>query len=418
MDKIINQWNRMAKYTIVFIKWIAISVPVGIVCGILGSIFHILLDYVTELRIHHGWLILLLPLGGIVISGTYHWFASKGKMDTNRVFESVQENKNVPFIMVPLIFLSTIITHCLGGSSGREGAALQLGGGMGYHMGKVLRLKHQDLHIIVMAGMCSVFAALFGTPLTAAIFALEVTCVGAFHYLGLLPCIIASFTAFSVAQMLGIEPVRFSAVLFESVSLPLMVKVIALATLCALVSILFCHSIQACERFMANRFRNRYLRTIIGSIVIILLTALVGAQDYNGAGMHIITKAISGQARPEAFLLKILFTAITISAGFKGGEIVPAFFVGSTFGCFMGGILGMDPGFAAAIGFVALFCGVVNCPIASIFLSLEIFDVEGMIFFSVACAVSYLLSGNFGLYRSQEIVFSKLNDEEVHTHAN
>ncbi|MBQ4087624.1 MAG: chloride channel protein [Clostridia bacterium] len=418
LDKVKNQLKISGTYALVFLKWIAISVLVGILGGVIGSVFHIAVDYVTEFRMHHGFMILLLPLGGLAIAGMYHLFASKGKIDTNRVLESVKENGKVPLIMVPLIFLATVITHGLGGSAGREGAALQLGGGIGYNVGKALRLKDKGIRIVVMAGMSSVFAALFGTPLTAAVFSLEVTCVGAFHYLGLLPCVVASLTAFQVSQLFGIPPVRFSGILIEAVSLPLMAKVIVLALLCAVVSMLFCKSIHTCEHLMAKKIPNRYLRAVAGAVVIIFLTILVGSQDYNGAGMNIITYAISGQARPEAFLLKIVFTAITISAGFKGGEIVPAFFIGSTFGCVVGSLLGLDAGFAAAIGFVALFCGAVNCPLASIFLALEVFGAEGLAYFAVVCAVSYLMSGNFGLYHSQEIVFSKLDDEEVHAHTN
>ena len=418
MERIKGQLKISGGYVVMFAKWILISVLVGILGGIIGSVFHIAVDYVTEFRMHHGFMILLLPVGGVAIAGMYHLFASKGHIDTNRVLESVRASGKVPFVMVPLIFLATVITHGLGGSAGREGAARQLGGGIGYNVGKALRLKEKGIRIIVMAGMSSVFAALFGTPMTAAVFSLEVTCVGAFHYLGLLPCVIASLTAFQVSQMFAIPPVRFSGVMIEAISVPLMAKVIVLALLCAVVSMLFCKAIHTCEHAMSKRIPNRYLRAVIGAIVIILLTILVGSQDYNGAGMHIITKAVSGQARPEAFLLKILFTAITISAGFKGGEIVPAFFIGSTFGCLMGSVLGMDVGFAAAIGFVALFCGAVNCPLASIFLSLEVFGAEGLAYFAVVCAVSYLMSGNFGLYHSQEIVFSKLDDEEVHVHTN
>ena len=401
-------------YITVFIKWMMISVMVGALGGTLGSVFHIAIDAVTEFRLNHGIVILFLPLGGLAITGMYHAFASKGKIDTNRVIESVRENGKVPLIMVPLIFLSTIITHGLGGSAGREGAALQLGGGIGYNIGKILKLKEKGSRIIVMAGMSSVFAALFGTPLTAAIFSLEVTCVGTFHYLGLLPCVIAAIIAYSISQMFGITPVRFVGVLFESLSPELAIKVIVLSLFCALVGILFCTTLHKCEYYLAKGVKNRYVRTVIGAVLVILLTMVVGAQDYNGTGMDIVANAISGTAKPEAFLLKILFTSITISAGFKGGEIVPAFFIGSTFGCAVSGLLGINPGFAAAIGFVALFCSVVNCPLASIFLALEVFGTEGILFFAITCAVSYMMSGNYGLYHSQEIVFSKLDDEEVH----
>ncbi len=407
-----SSWN----YIIVFLKWIIISVTVGILGGILGSVFHIAIDVVTEFRHVHPMILLLLPVGGIFIAGMYHLFASKEKIDTNRVIESVRKNSRVPLVMIPLIFIGTVITHGLGGSAGREGAALQLGGGIGYNFGKLIRLKEKDMHIVVMAGMSSVFTALFGTPLTAAVFSLEVTNVGTLHYAGLLPCVIASVTAFHISQMFGIPPVRFLDIPVDSMTVLMLGKVMALAILCALVSILFCTALHKTEQYMSKWFKNRYLRAVVGGAAVVLLTAFVGSQEYNGAGSEIIARAMVGEARPEAFLLKIVFTAITIGAGFKGGEIVPAFFVGSTFGCIMGSLLGISPGFAAAIGFVALFCSVVNCPLASIILSVEVFGAEGILFFAVTCAVSFMLSGRYGLYHSQEIVYSKLDGEEVHVY--
>jgi len=402
--------KRILDYIFTFVKWLVIASVVGIGGGLLGSAFHLSVDYVTELRYEHGWLLFLLPVGGVVICAMYHLFRAKGSIDTNRVLDSVRGGEKVPLVMVPLIFVSTVITHMLGGSAGREGAALQLGGGIGYNFGKLLRLKENDLHIIVMAGMSSVFAALFGTPLTAAVFSLEVVNVGVFHYAGMLPCIIASVIAYSVASALGIAPVRFAGVAFDAFTVPSAFRVIALAVLCALVSILFCVAIKKCEHTMEKLLPNSYVRTIVGATLIVALTLILGTTDYNGAGMNIITDAIGGNAKPEAFLLKIIFTAITISALFKGGEIVPAFFVGSTFGCVAGSLLGLEASFGAAIGFVALFCGVVNCPLASLLLALEVFGGEAMVYFAIVCAVSYMMSGYFGLYKSQKFVYSKLHD--------
>lgn len=410
METLKQNSKRMGEYILTFIKWLLIASVVGIVGGGVGSAFHLSVDYVTELRHDHGWLLFLLPVGGVVICSMYHLFRAKGSIDTNRVLDSVRGGEKVPLVMVPLIFVSTVITHMLGGSAGREGAALQLGGGIGYNFGKLLRLKENDLHIIVMAGMSSVFAALFGTPLTAAVFSLEVVNVGVFHYAGMLPCIIAAVVAFNVASMLGIAPVRFEGIAFDALALPSALRVIALAVLCALVSILFCVAIKKCEHTMEKLLPNPYVRTVVGATLIVVLTLVLGSTDYNGAGMNIITDAIGGNAKPEAFLLKIIFTAITISALFKGGEIVPAFFVGSTFGCVAGALLGLEPSFGAAIGFVALFCGVVNCPLASLLLALEVFGAEAIVYFAIVCAVSYMMSGYFGLYKSQKFVYSKLHD--------
>ena len=187
-----------------------------------------------------------------------------------------------------------------------------------------------------------------------------------------------------------------------------LIKVIILAILCALVSIAFCSAIKFFDKFAEKKFPNAYARAIIGGCAIIVLTFAVRSYDYNGAGMDIISRAMEGVAVPYAFILKIIFTVITISAGFKGGEIVPTFFIGSTFGCIVGGLLGIDPGFGAAIGFVALFCGVVNCPVASIMLALEVFGSGSILIFAIVCGVSYMMSGYYGLYSSQKIMYSKL----------
>ena len=406
--------KNILNYGKMFFKWLLIGIIIGGICGILGSAFHLSIDYVTEFRMENSCILLLLPFGGLIITLLYSLFNKQGKIDTNRVIESKRnDDEKVPLVMAPLIFISTIITHLFGGSAGREGAALQLGGSIGYNVGKLFRLNKKNMHIIVMSGMSGVFAALFGTPLTAAIFSLEVVNVGVFHYAALLPCVISSVVSYEIANMLGISPVHFSGVIFESLSMELVIKVILLSVLFALISILFCFSIKKCEHYSKKFIRNNYIRAFAGGIIIVLLTILLRTYDYNGTGMNVITDAISGNAKPEAFILKIIFTAITISAGFKGGEIVPAFFVGSTFGCVAGSILGIDAGFGAAMGFVALFCGVVNCPIASIFLALEVFGEEGILFFTIVCSVSYMMSGCFGLYKSQKIIYSKLDAELI-----
>ena len=413
MNYLKSKFINLLVYFKILFKWIILGAIIGIAGGLIGSLFHISVDYATELRLEHGWFIFILPIGGLLITAMYMCFHKNGSIDTNLVIESVRSNKNIPIVMVPLIFISTVITHMFGGSAGREGAALQLGGGIGYNFGRLLKLKENEMSVITASGMSSVFAALFGTPLTAAVFSLEVVSVGVFHYAGFLPCVISSITAFGISQMFGIAPVRFDFVTFHDVSTQMVIKVIILAVLCAFVSILFCTAIKKCEKYTKKFIKNKYLRALIGSLIIILLTLAVRTRDYNGAGMEVIERALSGEAKPWAFVLKILFTAITISAGFKGGEIVPAFFVGSTFGCAVGSVLGLDAGFGAAIGFVALFCGVVNCPVASMLLALEVFGAEGMLFFAIACGISYVMSGYSGLYKSQKIVYSKFNDDYI-----
>ncbi len=400
------------QYIKTLLKWLIIAAITGIIGGVIGTAFHKCLDYVTELRMENTYITYLMPIGVIIIIAIYNKFGNKGKLDTNLIINSVRKEEKIPLVLVPVIFIGTTITQLFGGSAGREGAALQIGGGIGYNLGRLLRLNKNDIHIITMAGMSSVFSALFGTPVTAAIFSLEVICVGAFNFTGLLPCVFASASAYYVSRLLGVCA-TFVSVPIGSIE-PLMIAgVIALAICCAVISTLFCLAIKKCEQLAKRWFKNPYLRGIVCSLIVVILTIASGTFDYNGAGMNIVERALHGDARSYDFIMKIIFTAITIAAGFKGGEIVPAFFVGATFGCVMGPLLGLESGFAAAIGMVAVFCGVVNCPVASIFLSIEMFGAEGLVLFGIACAVSYIMSGHSGLYKSQEIIYSKITADSI-----
>ncbi len=408
--------KEIINYPKKLLKWICLAFIVGTVGGVLGSWFHLSIDEVTHLRSENPRIIFLLPLGGLVIALLYRLSAKKGKIDTNRVITAAKSDEKVPFVMIPLIFISTVLTHFFGGSAGREGAALQLGGSIGYNTGRLFKLNKTDMNIIVMAGMSGVFAALFGTPLTASVFAMEVIFSGVFHYSALVACVISAIVASQIALNFGISPVSFD-INFLNMNAELFIKSIILAVLLALVSIVFCVVIKECKYIMKRFIPNSYLRIFSGGILIVLLTLLCQTNDYNGAGMEVIQKAMNGQVRYEAFILKIIFTALTIGAGFKGGEIVPAFFVGSTFGCFAGDILGIDSGFSAALGFIGVFCGVTNCPLSSIILAFEVFGGGSMIAFALVCAVSYMMSGYFGLYGGQKFILSKLDNSEVNINA-
>lgn len=414
MEQLRKYIDHMGPYAAALLKWIVVGGLVGGVGGVVGALFHLGVNYATSVRLAHPWVLYLLPLGGLVIAGLYRLCKLEGK-GTNAVIESVHFGSDVPVLLVPLIFVSTVITHLCGGSAGREGAALQIGGGIGYRTGRLLHLGEKDLPLATLCGMSGVFSALFGTPLTATVFALEVISVGVLYYAGLVPCITAAMTGYLISLLLGVPPTRFT-VAMPALDAWTMLLVLVLAILCALVSILFCRGLHITEHLAARLVKNSYLRAAAGGVVIIALTLLLGTTDYNGAGMDVIQRALNGQANGWAWLLKLLFTAITIGCGFKGGEVVPSFFVGAAFGCWVGTLLGLSPAFAAAIGLVAVFCGAVNCPIASVVLSVEMFGAEGMLYFAMACAISYVLSGYCGLYSSQTILYSKLRAEFINVH--
>ena len=232
--------------------------------------------------------------------------------------------------------------------------------------------------------------------------------MGVFQYSGLIPCLTASICAYGVTRLFSIPATAFT--VSVPALTPLMLgKVTGLAVCFALMAILFCETLHFFHKYVPRLLENVYLRAAAGGVIVIALTFIAGTRDYNGAGMEIIRRAIEeGTALPAAFLWKLLFTAVTISFGFKGGEVVPSFFVGATLGCVLAPLLGADAGFGAALGLVGVFCGAVNCPISSIFLSIELFGAEGLVYFAVVAAVSYLLSGRSGIYSHQRLIYSKL----------
>lgn len=401
------------KFIYEFFRWILIAALIGLIGGIVGAAFNVSVTYANGIRGEHPLLMLLMPVGGIVIVGMYKLCSMFDNHGTDDIIDSVRTDEEIPLRTAPLIFISTVITHLLGGSSGREGAALQVGGSIGYQVGRVFRLDSKDRHLLVMCGMSALFSALFGTPITSTVFAMEVISVGVMYYSGLIPCMMSALTAFGITRMFGIAPIYFDIASVPQMN-PVSVSLTAIvAGLCAGLSVVFCIMLHGTTHVMKEKIPNPYLRIVSGAVIIIAMTYICGSYDYNGAGVDVINRAVSGEARPEAFLLKMIFTAITIGAGFKGGEIVPTFFVGAVFGAVAGNLIGLDAGYGAAVGMVAMFCGMLNCPIASIMLSMEIFGGKGIVLFAVAVAVSYMLSGDYGLYHSQRIVYSKLKAEYI-----
>jgi len=397
-----------------FCAWICAGIAIGGVVGLVGIAFHILLEWAAEFRVEHPALLWLLPLGGIAIVLAYRLAGMEKDRGTNFILVAVRSNEAVTIKTAPLIFFSTVVTHLLGGSAGREGAALQLGGSIASSFGRTWELNEKDERIMTMCGMAAGFSALFGTPLTSVVFAMEVITVGVMHYSAIVPCTIAALVASGMSQAIGIAPTAFSVagipekILFETSS-----EVVLLGIASALISILFCVVMEHVSHGYRKHIPNPMLRAFVGGCIIIALTYLVGCRDYNGAGMDIIVNALNGDAKAEAFLLKILFTALTLGAGFKGGEIVPSFFIGATFGCVAGTLLGMPAGFAASLCMAAVFCGVTNCPLASIILCIELFGFKGTGYYALCCGVSYMLSGYYGLYSEQKIMYSKIQPEFI-----
>ena len=403
----------IGKMLLSFVKWIIIAAVVGAFVGIVGVFFHICVEKATEIRVEMPWLIWLLPIGGAAIVFLYKKTGMEKDRGTNLILDAVRSNEPLNIKTAPLIFVSTVITHLFGGSSGREGAALQIGGSIASYVGTHIKLDEKDQRIITMCGMAAGFSALFGTPVAAVVFAMEVVSVGVMYYSAIVPCIIASAVGAYIASLFDIAPTSFSVIgSIPTIELLTIFKVIVLAVLCAAVSMLFCLTLKKTHK-LYDKIPNKTVAAIVGGLAVAILTFIIGTTDYNGAGMDVIGRAVAGEAEYEAFILKIIFTALTLGAGFKGGEIVPTLFVGATFGNVAGKLLGLGGSLGAGLGMAALFCGVTNCPLTSLILSIELFGTEGLIYYAVACAVSYKLSGYYGLYSAQKIVYSKHRPEFI-----
>ena len=406
-DVIRHKIKHNAHRALVSLKWIIFAIIVGAIVGLCGTAFYFALSLVTVLRTQNTWLIFLLPIGGLGIVAMYRFLHNEKDTGTNLVISAIHSDDELPLRMAPLIFVSTLITHLFGGSAGREGAALQMGGSIGNALGKLFHFDDKDKHVMIMCGMSAAFSALFGTPMAAAILPMEMVSVGVMYYIALVPCVISSLVAHGIAYSFGVSNEMFIIRSIPKFGIMTSIEISVLAILCALVSILFCVLLHKSEDLYKRFFTNPYIRVIAGGCIIIVLTLLVGNQDYNGTGINIIEHCINGTVRPEAFLLKMIFTALTLGAGYKGGEIVPSFFTGAAFGCLFGNLLGFSPTLCTAVGMTAVFCGVTTCPITSLLISFELFGYDGMPYFLLATALSYMLSGYFGLYRSQKIVYSK-----------
>ena len=406
-----NEFQRAAKAAIrVALQWFFLAIPTGLICGLVGTLFHLSVERVTELRADQPWLLFLLPAAGLLITALYKATKCEG-VGTNNVIRAVQSGEPVSILLVPAIFLGTVLTHLCGGSAGREGAALQMGGSIGWNVGTLLQLKDHDRRTATISGMAAFFSALFGTPLTAALFAMMVEDVGLTFTSAFVPAFTSALIAYGCSLAFGIAPTHF-AITAPELTVWNAFLVILLGFACAAVSRLFCGLLHFMEHKVPQLLPNPWLRVFVGGVVVIAFSYLFGVGRYNGAGMGVITAAVEqGEALPWDFLCKIFLTALTLSCGFKGGEVVPSFFVGATFGCVFGPLLGLPAGFAAAVGLVSIFCGATNALIPSILLGFELFSGAGLELIALGCGICYMLSGHHGLYSSQTFVTNKLRSE-------
>lgn len=408
--------TALNKNILYFIRWTAISIVMGTVCGLIGTAFGYGVIYAQRLFKTHSFMLYLMPVVGVLIVLLHQMFHELGNRGTNLILESISSDERIPMATLPCIFISTILSQAVGASAGKEGAALQIGGCIGNYFGDVFHMDERDKKVMIMSGMSGCFGAIFGTPLAAAMFGIEVISIGVAYYAALVPCVFASFIGAQISGALGLHGESFQILHIPEFSLVPALYTVGLGLACALLSVCFCILLHETQHLYKNKIGNVYVRILVAAGLSIALAFIFG-RDYCGAGFNLVEKAVDGESAYLGFLLKMIFTAVALGGGFKGGEIVPTLAVGASFGCTFGLLTGFEPSLCAAAGMLATFVGVTNCPIATMFLGFELFGFEAMPYFAVAVAISFTLSGYYGLYSGQKFTYSKTKAEFINRKA-
>ena len=409
------------------LRWTVIIFPISISIGLLVAFFLWLLDIATAMRWQHIWLIFLLPGAGIFIWWVYHQFGKNSLAGTNLIMDEIhQPGGGIPFRMAPLILFTTVITHLFGGSAGREGTAVQMGGSIAAQFARLFKLHKQQQQILLMCGMSAGFAAVFGTPVAGAVFALEVLYIGKIKYDALIPCLLAGIIAHITCISCGIQHTQYSisytakaGSFFPHISfdLVLLLKIIVAGILFGLAGFFF-SQLSHFIKNKANKLINiKWLIPVIGAVLIIGISYSIGSFDYlglgvtnpNAGGVSIVSAFNKGGAGYFSWFWKLLLTAITIGMGFKGGEVTPLFFIGATLGNLLATLSGAPVDLLAGLGFIAVFAGATNTPLACTLMGIELFGSENMIYYAVTCFTAYYFSGHSGIYQSQRSGVSKLH---------
>jgi H+/Cl- antiporter ClcA len=410
------------------VKWFFYVIPVSIVVGSMVAFFLWLLDLATVFRWSNGWLLYFLPIVGVVIVALYKFKGKNADAGNNLVMDEIHKpGGGIPFRMAPFVLITTVLTHLFGGSAGREGTAVQIGGSVANYFGKKMKLKNEDLRILLMTGIAAGFGAVFGTPIAGTIFALEVLAIGRIKYDALLPCFFAAVLANFVCTLYGIQHTHYQVNFHDHASsigflnLTFDYKILFWVTLSAvlfgLISTFFSELSHSIKSIAHKKVKWKYALPAIGGVSIIALTLILGTTDYlglgvttqSGTGNSIVNAFKAGGVDDFSWLWKIVFTVITLSTGFKGGEVTPLFFIGATLGNVIAMHTGMPVDLFAALGFIAVFAGATNTPLACTLMGVELFGGEHLVYYAVACFIAYYFSGHSGIYTSQRVSVSKGN---------
>ena len=408
-EKLNSNENEIISLSKALLKWGLLGILVGILAGSASALFLTLLNWATGYREQHEWLLWLLPLAGVGMGLSYHTFGKSVEAGSNLLLEHIHNANDasfagtpIPFRMFPLILLSTVATHLFGGSAGREGTALQMGGALASALQKPFRLPPRDHALLLMAGIAGGFGSVFGTPLAGTVFGLEVLTVGRIRYHGVIGCCVASVVGDSVCKAWGVQHTHYTVGVTPALTLQTWGWILLGGVLFGLTGRCFSELTHAVGHFAKTKITLPYLRPFVGGLLIITLTYLVQSRDYLGLSLPLIQRSFTPQSVfIGAFALKILFTSVTLGAGFKGGEVTPLFGIGATLGSALAHLTGQSTAFFAALGFVAVFAGAANTPLACTLMGIELFGSELAVPLAAVCFLSYFVSGNRGIYLTQ-----------------
>jgi H+/Cl- antiporter ClcA len=392
------------------LKWIALGTLVGVLAGLSSAGFLFTLEHVTEFRVDHPWLLWLLPVAGLLVGLAYHYLGGTAGAGNNLIIDEIHEPRTwIPKRMAVLVYLGTEITHLVGGSAGREGTALQMSGSLTDAASRLLRLDREDRRIMLIAALSGGFGAVFGVPIAGFVFGLEVQSVGRLRYDAIVPALTASLVGDLVVRGVNVHHTATPALGAIDLTAGLVAKVALAGLAFGLTARVFAGLTHGLKRVFAANVAWPPLRPFIGGLAVIGLTELVGTRDYNGLSIPLITRSLAGGAGivAGAFALKLLFTAVTLGAGFQGGEVTPLFVIGATLGVVLARLLGVPVEVLAAVGFVAVFAGAANVPLACTVMGAELFGADGLVLYAVACVIAYVFSSHRGIYTAQRLASAK-----------
>ena len=400
--------EKRKKILLSTIQWILICVLIGILSGSASAFFLLTLEWATQYREHNNWIIGLLPIGGLLIGLTYHYWGKEVVKGNNLLLEEYENpKKTIPLKMAPLVFIGTLITHLFGGSAGREGTAVQMGGAIADQFTDIFKLENSDRKILILLGISAGFASVFGTPLAGALFALEVLYFSKINFKSILMSFTVAFIAYFTVEIWQVQHTHYNIAVVPEMSWSNLAWIIPVSLLFGLAAMLFSRTTHFWAGLFSKWIKYAPLRPFVGGIVLALLVYFIGTTKFIGLGIPAIVDSFSNANAPYDFLIKILFTGFTLGAGFKGGEVTPLFFIGATLGSALSVFVPLPIGLLAAMGFVAVFSGATHTPIACTVMGIELFGIESGLFIAIACLIAYFSSGSMGIYQSQIVKGAK-----------